>query len=339
MRILLGMSGGLDSSCAALKLIKEGHSVEGAVLIMHEYTEVESARQAAGELGIPLHEIDARDLFREKVIPNFVEQYSKGRTPNPCVVCNREVKFKVLYDYAKENGFDKIATGHYAKITERNGRKVISRSSDPKKDQTYMLWRLTEEIIDSLVFPLSDTTKNDVRAEAGELGLTVASRDESQEICFIPSGDYATYIEEYGVKSREGYFVDEMDNVLGRHKGIIHYTVGQRKGLGIALGQRAFVTDIDPLTDKVTLSFEAKESKELYISDINFVGIAPYSAGDCVELFVKVRYLAPPVAAKVFFLENGRAKVSLSSAARSVAPGQSAVFYDGDVLMFGGFIE
>ena len=339
MRILLGMSGGLDSSYAALKLIKEGHSVEGAVLIMHDYTEVQAARDAAREVGIPLHEIDARALFSEKVIPDFMMQYSKGRTPNPCIVCNREVKFRVLYDYAIEKGFDKIATGHYARIINKDGKNVIARSADVKKDQTYMLWRLPREIIDFLLFPLSDLTKEELRTLAAGEGLTSADRDESQEICFIPSGDYADYIEQRVGKSREGDFVDTEGNVLGRHKGIIHYTVGQRKGLGIALGQRAFITDIDPLTDRITLSFNTKETEEIYISDIKFPGMPPARAGEEAELYVKVRYLAPPVLARITFLQNDRARVRFSAPVRSVAPGQSAVCYDGDVMVLGGFIE
>ena len=166
MRILLGMSGGLDSTYAALKLKEEGHSVEGAVLIMHEYTEIESAREAARDVGIVLHEIDCKKLFEEKVVSNFISEYTKGRTPNPCIVCNREVKFKSLLDYAKANGFDKIATGHYARIENvgNDGKAVISRSSDEKKDQTYMLWRLSREVIENLVFPLGDTTKEEIRA-------------------------------------------------------------------------------------------------------------------------------------------------------------------------------
>ena len=341
MRILLGMSGGLDSSFSALKLKEEGHSVEGAVLIMHGYTELDSARSAAKELGIKLHEIDCRTLFEKTVIPDFIEQYRNGRTPNPCIVCNREVKFKALYDYAAENGFDKIATGHYAKIKidEKSGKSVICRAIDIKKDQSYMLWRLSPEIIDKLVLPLSDFTKEEIRLMAAERGLSSADRRDSQEICFIPSGDYGAYIEERIGKSREGDFVDSEGKILGRHKGIIHYTVGQRKGLGIALGSRAFITDIDPRTNRITLGFSAKETDKFTVSDIVFSGIPAMREGEACELLVKVRYQAPPVPARVEFLSEKSASVTLLSPAKSVTGGQSAVFYDEDKLLFGGFID
>lgn len=341
MRILLGMSGGLDSSYAALKLKEEGHSVEGAVLIMHDYTETESARVAAKEVGIPLHEIDCRALFEKEVVSNFISEYTKGRTPNPCIVCNREVKFRALLDYARENGFDKIATGHYAKIKRMGnvGKAVIMRSDDTKKDQSYMLWRLSRDVIDNLILPLSDCSKEEIRERAEELGLSSAKKRDSQEICFIPSGDYGGYIEERVGKSVEGDFVDTEGNVLGRHSGILHYTVGQRKGLGIALGARAFVTDIDPVTNRITLSFSADERTSFAVSDIIFSGIEKKIAGDVCTLAVKVRYQASPITAEVEFLEENRAKVTLSSPAKSVTAGQSAVFYDGDVLAFGGFID
>lgn len=341
MRILLGMSGGLDSSYAALKLKEEGHSVEGAVLIMHDFTETESAREAAREVGIPLHEIDCRALFEEKVVTDFISEYTRGRTPNPCIVCNREVKFRALLDYAKANGFDKIATGHYARIENsgNDGKAVISRSSDEKKDQSYMLWRLSRDVIDNLIFPLAECTKEEIRAKAELLGLSSAKKRDSQEICFIPSGDYGGYIEERVGKSVPGDFVDVDGKVLGKHNGILHYTIGQRKGLGIALGARAFITDIDPETNKITLSFSADERSNFTVSDVIFSGIEPKSEGEISDFYVKVRYQAAPVFARVEFLSDRRAKVSLSLPARSVTAGQSAVFYLGDTLAFGGFID
>ncbi|MBR5139889.1 MAG: tRNA 2-thiouridine(34) synthase MnmA [Clostridia bacterium] len=341
MRILLGMSGGLDSSFSALKLKEEGHSVEGAVLIMHDYTELEPARLAARELGIVLHEIDCREKFDKKVVADFMSCYSKGRTPNPCVVCNREVKFSALREYAVAHGFDKVATGHYAGIkkTENGERSVIFRALDERKDQSYMLWRLTPEIIDMLIFPLSDLTKEMIRAEAGERGLSAAEKKDSQEICFIPSDDYGAYIENRLGKFEEGDFVDSDGRILGRHKGIIHYTVGQRKGLGIALGARAFITDIDPATNKISLSFSPKETDFFTVSDMVFSGISPMNVGEIRQLLVKVRYQAPPVLATVKMISESRAEVKLLSPARSVTAGQSAVFYDGAVLAFGGFID
>ncbi len=343
MKILLGMSGGLDSTYSALKLKEEGHSVEGAVLIMHDFTELDEARCSARELGIKLHEIDCRELFENTVISDFAQQYKMGRTPNPCIICNREVKFKALYDYAMKNGFDRIATGHYARVEkiEENGREMyaVFCAADSAKDQTYMLWRLPQHILSVLLFPLSSYSKEEIRAIAREREITAADREDSQEICFIPSGDYGAYIEERFGKCSEGDFVDCEGNVLGRHKGIIRYTVGQRKGLGIALGQRAFITSIDPSTDRITLSFSQKESCEFFVSGLLFSGMEEMAAGSEMSAKVKVRYQAPPVSVTVLFLGNGRARVVSSSPIRSVSPGQSAVFYLGERLVFGGFID
>ena len=341
MKILLGMSGGLDSAYSAHKLIEEGHSVEGAVLIMHGYTELDGARRAAAEVGIKLHEIDCRAEFEATVVSDFIYQYKQGRTPNPCIVCNREVKFRVLLDYAKKNGFDRIATGHYAGTvySEKLGKSVIVRSRDEKKDQSYMLWRLTDDIKENLIFPLSDITKDEIRVIAAEKGMSAAQKRDSQEICFIPSDDHGAYIEERIGKCPEGDFVDENGTLLGRHKGIIHYTVGQRKGLGIALGQRAFITDIDPIDNRITLSLAPRLTDRFSISDIVFSGMEEMADGEEIELSVKVRYQAPLTQARLKYLGGGRAEITLSAPIKSVTAGQSAVFYRDGVLMLGGFID
>lgn len=343
MRVLLGMSGGVDSTYAVHELRRMGYEVFGAAVLMHEYTETEEARLSAEALGVPFYVIDGRALFEEKVVSSFMTEYRAGRTPNPCIVCNREVKFKLLLDFAKEMGIEKIATGHYADIvtlSDENGtRHALKRSGDEKKDQTYMLWRLSEDVLSHLIFPLSAITKETVRREAEKMELRAAYRGESQEICFIPSGDYAGYIEERTGKCPEGNFVDETGKILGRHKGIVHYTVGQRKGLGIALGERAFITSINPETNDITLSTKDSYSESFFISDIIFSGLSEKKAGDEIELFVKHRYLAPLAKARVFFLDGGRARVDLDSPVRAVTPGQSAVFYKDGVLMMGGIIE
>lgn len=343
MRILLGMSGGLDSTYAAMKLCEEGHTVEGALLLMHPYTDIAAAQESANALGTPLHIIDCRERFESTVVPHFMDEYLAARTPNPCIVCNSDVKFRVLCDFARKNGFDRIATGHYARVAELTDggerRYAISRSADPAKDQSYVLWRLPQDILSVLCFPLCDSVKSEVKADAGRLGLAAAEREESQEICFIPSGDYAEYIEARRGKSLPGDFVDSDGRVLGKHNGIIRYTVGQRKGLGIALGARAFVTDIDPETNKITLSFEAKSTDRVLVTDIVFSGMRK-PCGPCErELFVKLRYLAPPVRAKVNFFCDSMASIELSVPVRSVTPGQSAVFYDNDSVVAGGFIS
>ena len=342
MRILLGMSGGVDSSYAALKLKESGHAVEGAVLLMHEYTEIDAARAAAESVGIPLHVIDARERFEKIVVNNFVSEYSAGRTPNPCIICNSEVKFRILCDFARENGFDKIATGHYARIEEvktaKGNRFALKYSLDERKDQTYMLWRLPQDILSMLILPLSDLKKEEIRRDSQERGLFAADRADSQEICFIPDGDYASYIENRVGEFPEGDFVDSDGNILGKHNGFIRYTVGQRKGLGIALGSRAFVTEINPETNRIVLSTSPEYPQNFVLSGAVFQGMTEPAPGTEIELGVKIRYTAPRTLARVTFLGSGNAVVQLSENKRALTPGQSAVFYDGDLLLFGGFI-
>ena len=342
MKILVGMSGGLDSTYAALKLINEGHEVSGAVVVMHDHTELDGARAAATALGISLYEIDAIDKF-DVVKKNFVSEYSKGRTPNPCIVCNPLVKFRALADFARENGFDRIATGHYAKTVVRseNGetRYTLSRAIDSRKDQTYMLHRLPQDILSILMLPLGDEVKTDVREKARAAGLKAAEQKESQEICFIPDGDYASYIIDIKGAFPEGNFVLEDGRVIGRHKGLIRYTVGQRKGLGVSYGERIFVSKIDPIKNEIVLSTEGRFSDTVLVSDIVFSGISQPEIGSEIRVEVKLRYLAKPVSATAIFIGDGRAKLVLDTPEKAVTPGQSAVMYDGDVLLAGGFIE
>ena len=343
MRILLGMSGGIDSTYAAIRLINEGHSVEGAVIIMHRHTELDAAKAAADSVGIPLHVIYAEEQFDRCVVDYFVSEYRSGRTPNPCVVCNSDVKFRALYDYAEQHGFDMIATGHYAKINEIESdgsiRYALSCAKDLKKDQTYMLWRLPQHILGKLFLPLYNIEKDEVRADAREQGVFAAQRDESQEICFVPSGDYASFIEERTEPAKRGNFIDEEGKILGEHQGIIRYTVGQRKGLGIAMGQRVFVTHIDPVKNTVRLSPSDSHSDWVRISGMVFSAIKEPVPSTELNLFVKLRYLAPRVPCVLKYLGNGEGEVALELTVRAVTPGQSAVFYDEKgVLVAGGFI-
>ena len=341
MRILVGMSGGLDSTYAALKLINEGNDVEGAVIVMHEYTETDSAKEAADALGIKLHLLDGRCLF-EAVKENFVSEYSRGRTPNPCIICNPLVKFRVLADFAKANGFDGIATGHYARVVTRDegGRKLytLERAKDTRKDQTYMLHRLPGDILSMLYLPLSDEVKGEVRQKAKEAGLCSAEKKESQEICFIPSGDYASYIEDIKGVFPEGNFVLESGEIIGSHKGIIRYTVGQRKGLGISFGERIFVSRIDADKNEILLSPEGSFTDTVRVSDIVFSGMTEPKTGATVRVSVKLRYLAKPVFATAVFDGKGGAELKLDLPEKAVTPGQSAVMYDGDCVLCGGFI-
>lgn len=342
MRILLGLSGGVDSTYAALALKEAGHDVEAAVLMMHEYTSIDEAKESALSLGIPLHVIDVREEFEAVVKANFVSEYTNARTPNPCVVCNSDVKFYYLLKYAMENGFDRIATGHYAgikKFSDENGEYyAVCRGADGRKDQTYMLWRLSQSILSKLIFPLENFMKADVREKTREGGLSAAERPDSQEICFLPDGNYAEYIESINGKSACGNFVDESGKVLGQHKGIIHYTIGQRRGLGISSSSRIFVTHIDPKTNTVTLSNNDSYANYVKVSGIVYSGIRKPDEKCEKRLWVKLRYAAPPALARVVFCGD-EAEIFLDNPTRAVTPGQSAVMYDGDVLAAGGFIE
>ena len=340
MKILVGISGGVDSAYTAKRLIDEGHEVEGAVLVMHEYTEVGAAREAAESVGIKLHEIDCRAPFNQ-VKENFASEYIKGRTPNPCIICNEKVKFKYLYDFAMENGFDAIATGHYAKITQVNcenkPRYTLSIAEDTKKDQTYMLYRLGQDVLSRLILPLYEGTKAQIREKAEEQGISAAKRSDSQEICFLPEGNHPEYIESVMGKCEKGSFIDESGNVLGEHKGIIHYTVGQRKGLGIALGERVFVTDINAEDNTVTLSKEYPGKQIVKITDMVYSGMIEPTTQSSLRAKVKLRYSAPLVDCEARLYPDKTAELILDEPQR-FSPGQSAVLYLNDFVICGGFI-
>ncbi len=343
MKILVGISGGVDSAAAAKRLLSEGHEVEGAILVMHEHTEALAARAAAESIGIALHEIDCTESFDNIVKENFVTEYCSGRTPNPCIICNERVKFRYLYEFAANNGFDGIATGHYARVVSVTDgdaeRYAIAAAADLKKDQSYMLYRLPQHILAMLHLPLASESKAEVRAYASEAGLSVADRPDSQEICFLPDGAHAEYIESRAGKCPEGDFISEDGTVLGRHKGIIRYTVGQRKGLGISLGERVFVTDINASDNTVTLSpvFAGRDS--IVITDVVTSALAPIAAPRRLSVSVKIRYTAPLVNAEALLLPDGRAELYFDASVKA-APGQSAVAYGADgTVMFGGVIS
>lgn len=339
-KVLLGMSGGIDSTYAVVKLRTLGYEPVGAVLKMSEHTDVAAARRAADALGVELHVVDMQEKFRTHVVENFVSEYMRARTPNPCIVCNREVKFKGLMECARALGIKKICTGHYASVekSEETGRYYIARGNDARKDQSYVLWRLSQEELEMLFFPLARDVKTEVKQISKEMALPSAELKESQEICFIPTNDHTAFIEDYlGKKIPEGNFIDKEGNVLGKHRGVVRYTIGQRKGLGISLGKQAFVTAIDPEANTVTLSDEADLfTREFTMRDVIFQK-REYATGESTRLLVKIRYAAPPVPATVYFDENG-ARAVTDEPVRAITPGQSAVFYDEDGVVFGGFI-
>lgn len=356
MKILLGMSGGLDSTYAA-SLLSQGNEVEGAVLLMHDGTDISAARRSAEEVGIPLNVIDVRDEFEKQVVSYFVGEYARGRTPNPCAMCNPRVKIGKLCGFAASNGFDRVATGHYARrCVGSDGRYHIAMGDDARKDQSYMLWGLSQEQIRYLMFPLGELKKTDIRASAAIRGFSSASAKESQDICFIRDGGYAAFVESRLGCSPEGNFVDAQGNILGKHRGIINYTVGQRRGLGIALGERMFVSEIRADNNEIVLEPGGGAlALGMRVSGLNFQSLAPEIAFDAVksrgsrsaelEFACKIRYAARPVEASVSFTSAERDGVGLACEVRfaeplgSVTPGQSAVFYLGDAIAFGGWID
>ena len=342
MKILVGMSGGFDSTYAARKLILEGHEVEGAVLVMHEYTEVDSARAAAKSLGIPLHEIDCKEMF-SLVRENLVSEYSSCRTPNPCVICNAEVKLRALADYARAWGFDRIATGHYARIVTRFDGDVkrlsLSTPTDLVKDQSYMLYRLPQDILEMLYLPLADEEKAELRRDGELADMHGFDKGDSLEICFIPDGDYASYIESRVGTFPEGDFVDGEGKKIGRHKGIIHYTVGQRKGLGVSAKSRLYVDKIDGESNTVTLTDVPPKRKMVELSGIAYMGITPPVEEKKIKASVRVRYQAKPAEAEITIRPDGTATLIFNEPVFPVSPGQSAVIYDGNVILCGGFID
>ncbi|MBR2930695.1 MAG: tRNA 2-thiouridine(34) synthase MnmA [Clostridia bacterium] len=341
MKMIVGMSGGVDSSYTARKLLSEGNEVIGAFLAMHGFAEADAAQNAASRIGIELYTLDCMERFDSVVKANFVGEYLAGRTPNPCIICNPNVKFSSLLELSDRLGADKIATGHYARVitTDKYGtvKKLIAMANDRSKDQSYMLYRLTPEIIDKLYLPLGEMTKSEVRDELTRLGLSDLDKKDSQEICFIPDDDYVSYIESKVGRSEAGSFIDEEGRVLGRHSGIINYTVGQRKGLGISLGERMFVTEIDAKANTVRLGRRPTESDRVEL--FNMVMHVPAEVVEGLDtLSVKLRYAQSTVPCRIRFMQGGRAELILSEPARSVTPGQSAVVYDGETVVCGGII-
>lgn len=338
MKILIGMSGGVDSSFAALSLLREQNEVEGILLKMHDFTSETGAIQTADSLGIPLHVVDCRKEFEKTVVENFKAEYLLGRTPNPCILCNREVKFRFLLSFAEEHGFDRIATGHYAGTECVNGRYCITRGEE-KKDQSYMLARLTQEEIAKTLFPIGQTDKAALREEAEKAGLPTAKAADSQEICFVPNDDYAAFIaSRVSPLPPPGNFIDEEGKVLGVHRGILHYTVGQRKGLGIALGVPHYVSKINAETNEVTLTAADPLSSGFSADSLVFQATSPEERIENEPFLAKIRYSSRFLPVRVSVRE-GVAHADFESPQRAVTPGQSAVFYRENRVCFSGIIR
>ena len=339
MKILVGLSGGFDSAYTAMLLRVAGHEVEGAVLDMHCYTETEEAKAVAHSMDIPCHVISCRELFDKEVVEDFCDAYSVAKTPNPCIVCNEKVKFRALYDYAILHGFDKIATGHYARIAEKDGALSVAVAADLSKDQSYMLYRLPKEILEKMIFPMGNIIKKEAKEEGVRRFLAAAEREESQDICFVKGESHAEFIERRRGVFPVGDFVDEDGTVLGRHSGVIRYTVGQRKGLGVSAKTRLFVKEIDPIAHKITLADHSPDYRKFRLENTVFSGMTQDEALKTEGIKVRVRYSAPMVPVQLAFENDCLYATLLEGAGCAVTPGQSAVFYDGDRVAFGGIIE
>ncbi len=348
---MVAMSGGVDSSVAAALLLEQGYAVEGAML--HLWAEPgarenaccslqaqNDAARVADILGIPFRVLDAAELFRRHVVEYFVATYARGRTPNPCIVCNRDVRFGFLLEYALKHGFEFLATGHYARVRRLPaGEYRLLKGLDVEKDQSYVLYTLTQDRLAHLLFPVGEYTKPQVREMARRYGLPVAEKAESQDLCFAADGDYRGFLMRHAPGAlRPGPILDVRGNVLGKHRGLAFYTIGQRKGLGLSAGEPLYVVEIDGERNAIVVGPKSALGKShLVAGEVNWISGSPPSGP--IDAEVKIRYRAVPAPAVVTPLPAGRVEVAFQTPMRDITPGQSAVFYTGDVCLGGGVIE
>ena len=351
-KVLIAMSGGVDSSVAAFLMKEQGCQCIGATMkLFHNedigvkatktccsLEDVEDARLVALRLGIPYYVFNFSDDFKGQVIDRFISSYERGATPNPCIDCNRYLKFERLYERARILGCDAIVTGHYARIEQENGRWLLKKSLDESKDQSYVLYSLTQDQLAHTRLPLGAMHKSETRRIAEEQGFYNADKPDSQDICFVPDGDYATFIRRHtGKTDVPGDFTDESGKILGQHKGITHYTVGQRKGLGVPSNEPLYVKAIDPARNRVVLSGNAAlYSRTLTAGDLNWIAWdTPLRQFQCSA---KTRYRQTEQPCTVTVTAEGRAEVCFDMPQRAITPGQAVVFYEGDTVLGGGTI-
>ncbi len=342
------MSGGVDSNVAAALMLKKGFRVIGLTMKLFSSSEVHSstgccadeaikaAQRAATSLGIDHRAIDCRSEFKERVISNFLNEYANARTPNPCVICNKTIKFGLLMEKALALGCTHLATGHYARISQRRGRHLLTKAMDKQKDQSYFLWMLSQQQLKSTVFPLGPYEKRQIRKMAASFGIESADKPESQEICFIPAGHYSGFLKNR-MDSAGGEIVDINGKVLGQHRGIINYTIGQREGLGIALGKPQYVIGLDPSRNHVIVGDDQHLFKDILdLTDVNWFIKAPSRQ---IRVDVKIRNQHKGSLALIKPFGKKTAQIRFLENQRAITPGQSAVFYQGDLVLGGGIIN
>ena len=343
--VAVAMSGGVDSAAAALLLAEAGYDVWGVTLRLQSCpgaaeaaeAEIDSARRAAEALGIPHRVLDLRERFRTAVMDRFVSEYLAGRTPNPCVDCNREIKFGALLDWVLEQGADFLSTGHYARVDRAEGRWRLLRGADRRKDQSYVLYQLTQRQLSHLLLPLGDYDKPAIRQMVGTRGLANARKADSQDICFIPDGDYAAFLAASGAELVPGDFVDEAGRVLGRHRGLPCYTPGQRKGLGVSAGEPVYVLRKEAAGNRIVLGPDsALYTTELTAERVNWLSV-PAPEGP-LAVTAKTRYTQKEAAAVAEVLPDGRLRVTFAEPQRAVTAGQAVVLYVGEAVAGGGTI-
>ncbi|WP_305989789.1 tRNA 2-thiouridine(34) synthase MnmA [Roseibium sp. MMSF_3544] len=343
-RVVVAMSGGVDSSVVAAMMKAEGYDVIGVTLQLYDHgaavaksksccagVDIHDARRAAEMIGIPHYVLDYESRFKEQVMDRFADSYIAGETPIPCVSCNQTVKFTDLLKTARNLGADALATGHYVRSAQKGNKRALYRPADLDRDQSYFLFATTQDQLDFIRFPLGGMPKAKVRELAAEFGLSVANKPDSQDICFVPNGDYAEVIRKLRPNAAEPGEIVHMDGrVLGRHEGIIHFTIGQRRGIGVATGEPLYVVRLDADERRVIVGpREALATRTILLREMNWIGDQPLDEGDEVELFAKVRSTRPPAPATLRIL-NGKGFVDLANGETGVAPGQACVFFDSD---------